>query len=75
MSEVKEPTEPKKYYEYYPTWTRAEMERMKHYKNGRKVCGYPMKHNDNNPREWKIWYNRIEDTNTIPTSNARLYDK
>ena len=66
---------PKKYYEYYPTWTRAEKERSKHEKNGRIVCEYPMKHIDDNPREWKIWYQREVDTQREGTSNAREYDK
>ena len=67
---------PKKYYEYYYTWSRAEKERKKHEKNGRKVCDYPMAHDDfKDNKKWRIWYNRIEDTKREGTSNAREYDK
>ncbi|KKL59145.1 hypothetical protein LCGC14_2218320, partial [marine sediment metagenome] len=54
---------------------RAEKERMKHERNGRKVCDEPIIHNDGHPMAWRIWYNRIEDTKREGTSNARYYDK
>ena len=66
---------PKKYYEYYFLYHRAEKERMKHERNGRKVCDEPIIHNDGHPMAWRIWYNRIEDTKREGTSNAREYDK
>lgn len=68
-------SEPKKYYEYYYTWSMAEARRKVHNKNGRNVCVKPMLNATDDNRKWVIWYNREKDTKRIPTNNARYYDK
>ncbi len=67
---------PKKYYEYYYTWSMAESMRKSHQRNGRETCikvGMTMA--GDSKKKWVIWYIRQEDTKREHTSNARYYNK
>ena len=72
MSEQKEP---KKYYEYYYTWSMAESMRKQHRRNGRRVSVKVGLTRADGKKKWVIWYNRMEDTRREGTVNARYYDK
>lgn len=72
MSEL---DKPKKYYEYYYTWSMAESMRKQHVRNGRNACEEPSLNRTTDKKKWVIWYNREGDTRREHTSNARYYDK
>ena len=72
---MSEQREPKKYYEYYYTWSMAEAMRKKHKRNGRRVCVKVGLAKSDTLKKWFIWYNREEDPSIIPTNNARYYNK
>ncbi len=77
MSEQqKDPMGPKKYYEYYYTWSMAEAMRKKHKKNGKIVSNQPdLNNTKDSPKKWVIWWQKERDPRILPTGNARYYDK
>ncbi len=65
---------PKKYYEYYYTWSMAEAMRKKHRRNGRRVSVKVGLTKADTKKKWVIWYNRERDNSIIP-ADTRYYDK